>query len=102
MKYVLRILLFFSLISIFSMAQSTNSMSHTHQANVQFAQMTDQFVKDSLALSPVNASQAGYHKHLDPKTGKTIDLDAQLDDVSAQGIAAQEKFYQRVAKALPD
>ena len=55
--------------------------------------MTDQFVKDSLALSPVNASQAGYHKHLDPKTGKTIDLDAQLDDVSAQGVAAQAKFY---------
>ena len=55
--------------------------------------MTDQFVKDSLALSPVNASQAGYHKHKDPKTGKTIDLDAQLDDVSPQGMAAQEKFY---------
>ena len=73
-------------------------MSHPHQANVQFSQMTDQFVKDSLALSPVNASQAGYHKHLDPKTGKTIDLDAQLDDVSAQGIAAQEKFYREWRK----
>ena len=95
MKHVLRILLFLSLISTFSMAQSqsTNRMSHPHQVNAQFSQMTDQFVKDSLALSPVNASQAGYHKHLDPKTGKTIDLDAQLDDVSAQGIAAQEKFY---------
>ncbi len=55
--------------------------------------MTDQFVKDSLALSPVSASQAGYHKHLDAKTGKTIDLDAQLDDVGPQGMAAQEKFY---------
>ncbi len=96
MKYVLRILLLLSLISTFSMAQSTNNMGHPHQVNevnAQFAKMTDQFVKDSLALSPVNASQAGYHKHLDPKTGKTIDLDAQLDDVSAQGIAAQEKFY---------
>ncbi|HEY5175622.1 MAG TPA: DUF885 domain-containing protein [Terriglobales bacterium] len=93
MKDVLRILLFLSLISTFSTAQSTNPMSHPHQVNAQFSKMTDQFVKDSLALSPVNASQAGYHKHLDPKTGKTIDLDAQLDDVSAQGIAAQEKFY---------
>lgn len=63
------------------------------EANTKFAQMTDQFVKDSLALSPVNASQAGYHKHKDPKNGKTIDLDAQLDDVSPQGVAAQEKFY---------
>ena len=93
MKYILRILLFFSLISTFSMAQSTKQMSHPRQANAKFAQMTDQFVKDSLALSPVSASQAGYHKHLDPKTGKTIDLDAQLDDVSAPTIAAQEKFY---------
>ena len=83
------LLLFLSLISTFSAAQSMNRMSHPNQANAKFAQMTDQFVKDSLVLSPVSASQAGYHKHLDPKTGKTIDLDAQLDDVSAQGIAAQ-------------
>ena len=73
MKYVLRILLFLSLISTFSAAQSMNRMSHPNQANAKFAQMTDQFVKDSLVLSPVSASQAGYHKHLDPKTGKTID-----------------------------
>ena len=93
MKHVVRTFLFFSLISTFSAAQSTNRMSHPNQANAKFAQMTDQFVKDSLVLSPVSASQAGYHKYLDPKTGKTIDLDAQLDDVSAQAIAAQEKFY---------
>jgi uncharacterized protein (DUF885 family) len=95
MKYTLRIILLLSLISTLSTAQSktTNRMSHPNQVNAQFSQMTDQFVKDSLALSPVSASQAGYHKHLDPKTGQTIDLDAQLDDVSAQGIAAQEKFY---------
>ncbi len=93
MKYVLRILLLLALISTFSMAQHTKHMSHPHQANAQFSKMTDQFVKESLALSPVSASYAGYHKHVDPKTGKTIDLDAQLDNVSAQGIAAQEKFY---------
>ncbi len=68
------------------------------QGNAKFAQMCDQFVKDSLALSPVNASQAGYHKHKDLKTGKTIDLDAQLDDVSPQGMAAQEKFYREWRK----
>ena len=38
-------------------------------------------------------TQAGYHKHKDPKTGETIDLDAQLDDVGPQGMAAQRKFY---------
>src|SRR5271165_4295535 len=61
--------------------------------NTKFSDMSDRFVKDSLALSPVSASQAGYHKHTDPATGKTIDLDAQLDDVGPQGFAAQEKFY---------
>jgi uncharacterized protein (DUF885 family) len=90
MKHLLRILLVLSLTSILSTAQN---MKPTTQANEKFSKMTDQFVKDSLALSPVNASQAGYHKHLDAKTGETIDLDAQLDDVSPQGMAAQEKFY---------
>src|SRR5580700_3589447 len=92
MKHLLRILLVLSLTSILSTAQNMKPTTHA-QANAKFAQMTDQFVKDSLALSPVSASQAGYHKHLDAKTGKTIDLDAQLDDVGPQGMAAQEKFY---------
>ncbi len=64
--------------------------------------MTDQFVKDSLALSPVNASQAGYHKHIDPKTGKTIDLDAQLDDVRPARHGRAGEVLSRVAPALPD
>jgi uncharacterized protein (DUF885 family) len=68
-------------------------MKPSTQANARFAQMSDQFVKESLALSPVSASQAGYHKHTDPNTGKTIDLDAQLDDVGANGIATQQAFY---------
>jgi uncharacterized protein (DUF885 family) len=59
----------------------------------RFSELEDQFVKESLALSPVNASQAGYHKHVDAKTGKTIMLDAELDDVGPTGTAAQEKFY---------
>ncbi len=90
MKDCFRILLFLSFASLLTMAQSTKS---NPQPNAKFSQMCDEFVKDSLALSPVNASQAGYHQHTDPKTGKTIDLDAQLDDVSAAGVAAQEKFY---------
>ena len=65
---------------------SAKSNAANAASNAKFAKMTDQFVKDSLALSPVNASQAGYHKHVDPKTGKTIELDAQLDDVGPQGL----------------
>jgi uncharacterized protein (DUF885 family) len=60
----------------------------------KFAELSDQFMKDSLALCPTNASQAGYHKHLDSKTGKTIELDALLDDMSLESMAKQRAFYE--------
>jgi uncharacterized protein (DUF885 family) len=59
----------------------------------KFAEMSDQFIKDSLALSPASASAAGYHFHVDPKTGRKIELDAELDDMSLQAMAAQRAFY---------
>jgi len=62
-------------------------------ASHKFAALSDQFMKDSLALSPTNASAAGYHTHLDAKTGKTIALDAELDDLSLESIAMQRAFY---------
>jgi uncharacterized protein (DUF885 family) len=65
------------------------------QSNARFAQMCDQFVKGSLALSPVTASQVGYHQHTDSKTNKAIRMDAQLDDVSSQAMAAQAQFYRQ-------
>jgi uncharacterized protein (DUF885 family) len=65
----------------------------TTEGNKVFAQLTDQFVKESLALSPVNASYAGFHQYKDPKTGKVIELDAELDDVSAKAVTEQEAFY---------
>ncbi len=95
MKHLFGILSFLLLASLLSTAQN---MKPNTQANARFSQMSDEFVKNSLALSPVSASQAGYHKHTDPKTGKTIDLDAQLDDVSAAGVAAQQTFYREWRK----
>lgn len=65
----------------------------TKNTNAAFSRMCDEFVKGSLVLSPVSASAAGYHKHLDPKTGKTIRLDAQLDDMGPGGMEQQLKFY---------
>src|SRR3984957_8692912 len=62
-------------------------------ATQQFATLSDRFMKDSLALSPVNASAAGYHTHIDPKTGQKIELDALLDDLSLESIAHQRDFY---------
>jgi uncharacterized protein (DUF885 family) len=58
-----------------------------------FAKMSEDFIHETLALSPSNASQAGYHKHLDPKTGKTVELDAMLDDVSPEGMAKVRAVY---------
>ena len=49
--------------------------------------LVEEFVFGSLALSPVAATQAGYHLH------KGANLDEALDDFSAQGIANQRQFY---------
>lgn len=59
----------------------------------KFAELSDRFMKDSLALSPTGASQAGYHIHIDPKAGAKIELDAQLDDMSLQAMDEQRAFY---------
>src|SRR5215831_3319850 len=74
------------------MAQTSRHSSGDSAAQ-KFAQLSDQFMKESLALSPTSASAAGYHKHLDTKTGKTIELDALLDDLSLDSINKQRAFY---------
>ena len=69
-----------------------------------FATLADSFMKESLALSPVSASYAGYHKH-PGKDGRMIELDAVLDDVSAEAFAEQRTFYagwrERFGKEAP-
>ena len=67
--------------------------SETTSTSKKFAELSDRFMKDSLALSPTGASQAGYHVHIDPKTGKKIELDAQLDDMSGKAMDQQRAFY---------
>ena len=69
MKNFLYVVLCGVLISVVVQAQTMHSGKAA--ANPKFSALCDQFVKESLALSPVGASQAGYHKHIDPKTGKT-------------------------------
>ena len=71
----------------------TSKASSSEQANAKFAKLSEEFIHETLALSPSNASQAGYHQHVDPKTGKTIALDALLDDVSSAGMAEQRRVY---------
>ena len=96
MKNILHVFLLLSLLSALTPAQMMNSSTEPkagRPGNAKFLAMADQFVKESLALSPVNASQAGYHVHKDAKTGKQVMLDAELDDVGPEGMAAQLKFY---------
>jgi uncharacterized protein (DUF885 family) len=52
-----------------------------------FSKTTEDFVFGSLALSPVSATQAGYHEH------QGIRLDDRLDDFSASGVEGARKFY---------
>jgi uncharacterized protein (DUF885 family) len=72
---------------------SSSSSSSSTAANAKFAKLSEDFIHETLALSPSNASQAGYHQHVDPRTGKTIALDALLDDVSPTGMAEQRRVY---------
>jgi uncharacterized protein (DUF885 family) len=78
------------LISIVLLALTSTSSAET---NAKFAKLSEEFIHETLALSPSTASQAGYHQHVDPRTGKNIALDALLDDVSAKGIAEQRRVY---------
>ena len=71
--------------------RSTDSQAAS--SSRKFAEMSDRFMKDSLALSPMGASAAGYHVHVDPKTGQKIELDAQLDDMSLKAMDEQRAFY---------
>jgi uncharacterized protein (DUF885 family) len=52
-----------------------------------FSKLIEDFVYGSLALSPVSATQAGYHEH------QGVRLDEKLDDFSASGIETSRKFY---------
>jgi uncharacterized protein (DUF885 family) len=84
---------FLAVIVLAASAFAAQSANAAQQANENFARLSEEFIHETLALSPSSASQAGYHKHLDPMTGKTIALDSLLDDVSAEGVATQRSVY---------
>jgi uncharacterized protein (DUF885 family) len=67
---------------------------HVAAADARFDGMVDEFVLDSLALSPASATQAGYHSH------HGTSLDDQLDDFSATGIDAQRALLARTEERL--
>ena len=62
----------------------------------EFEALRSEFVYETLALSPVSATAAGYHQHQGRK------LDEELDDLSAAGIEKQREFWRRWRKRLAD
>jgi uncharacterized protein (DUF885 family) len=96
--------LFFVLFS--SVMMQAQSRHTTPEAPVsgtpseRLAKLSEQFLHESLQLSPVSASQAGYHKYVDPATGKTVRLDAELDEMGTEDIAEQLKFYRHWRERL--
>lgn len=59
-----------------------------------FDQLVEEFVYQSLAQSPVAATQAGYHVH------RGIRLDERLDDYGPEALARQRLFYRVVRQKL--
>ena len=55
-----------------------------------FDKLTDDLLYGTLALSPVSATQIGYHEH------NGMPLDEMLDDYSPAGIDAQRKFFEGI------
>ena len=66
---------------------ATTTQTGSSSTATDFEKLTDDLLYGSLALAPVNATQAGYHEH------RGVQLDEQLDDFSAAGIDAQRAFW---------
>src|SRR5438093_3985535 len=62
-------------------------MSNNTSSASDFEKLTEDLLYGSLALSPVSATQTGYHDH------NGVQLDEILDDYSGAGIETQRKFY---------
>jgi uncharacterized protein (DUF885 family) len=70
-------------------SKTTTTTSTTNNA-AAFEKLTDDLLYGSLALSPVNATQTGYHEH------NGMSLDDMLDDFSQAGIDKAKAFYEGI------
>ena len=64
-------------------------------ADPSFAELAQSFLEDVLALSPTAATQVGFHRYRDPKTGREIQLDELLEDMSTAGLEKQRATLTR-------
>jgi len=84
---------FLLLLTMGLQAKNMSNAASEGARSSDFEKAAGQFMRESLVLSPVNASQAGFHKYTDPKTGRVVELDALLDDLGPAGVETQKKFY---------
>ena len=84
MRLTHRTILFAAITPVFLLAGCKTS---PERQKLDFSKVTEDFVYGSLALSPVSATQAGYHEH------QGVKLDEKLDDFSPSGIETDLKFY---------
>ena len=88
---------FFVLIATFlhgqKAAHRTPEAPVTGTPSERLAKLSEQFLHESLQLSPLAASAAGYHTYTDPQTGRQVRLDGELDEMGTEDVAEQLKFY---------
>ncbi|MBI4472765.1 MAG: DUF885 domain-containing protein, partial [Acidobacteria bacterium] len=76
------------LLVVLASCSNATTTTDTTNAMAGFDKLTGDLLYGSLALSPVSATQTGYHEH------NGVQLDEQLDDYSATAIEAQRRFYE--------
>ncbi len=73
-------------------------------ADREFAALAQSFLEEVLALSPTSATHVGFHRYQDPKTGREVQLDELLEDMSRKGLAKQrtalKRYRQRFQKEV--
>src|ERR1051325_9286892 len=84
----MRCMLAICLLFLVSCSTSKSTVTNNRSSASDFEKLTDDLIYGSLALSPVNATQTGYHVH------NGVQLDEMIDDFSPAGIEAQRKFYE--------
>jgi uncharacterized protein (DUF885 family) len=76
-----------SVVALASILLTASCNMSQEKQKPDFSKITEDFVYGSLALSPVSATQAGYHEH------QGVRLDERLDDFSPSGLEGARKFY---------
>ena len=89
MQRSLSILILLICVSCNTTQQPTTTTNTSHNA-ADFEKLVDDLLYGALALSPVAATQTGYHEH------NGMALDEMIDDYSTLGIEAQRKFYEGI------